>query len=116
MSEREDYSTLLNKWNTSAVTFCVRTESIKGYVVLYANNSGNRRAFVPMLGVRPEYQRQNLGRYLLNVCEEFSRWKSMEAISLEVHKTNINAIGFYRHLGFSEETELENSYIYGKKL
>ncbi len=69
-----------------------------------------------MLGVRPEYQLQHCGKALLNACEEFSRWKEMHTISLEVLKANTNAQGFYRHLGFREESERENSYIYAKQL
>ena len=69
-----------------------------------------------MLGVRPEYQRHHCGQSLLNACEEFSRWKEMQTISLEVLKANTNAQGFYQHLGFTEESERENSYIYSKQL
>ncbi|MBQ7216002.1 MAG: GNAT family N-acetyltransferase [Synergistaceae bacterium] len=58
-----------------------------------------------MLGVRPEYQRQHCGKALLKVCEEFSRWKDMHSIALEVLKANTNAQGFYSHLGFTEESE-----------
>ena len=95
---------------------CVRNINIKGYAVLYANDSYTRRAFVSMLGVRPEFQRQNCGKYLLAACEEFSRWKGMKTLALEVSRKNINGMEFYRHLGFREEEQRENSYIYSKNI
>ena len=95
VSERAEYDELVRKWHASAEIFCIRDADIRGYVVLYANDSSTRRAFVPMLGVRPEYQRQHCGKALLRVCEEFSRWKDMQTISLEVLKANTNAQGFY---------------------
>ena len=116
VSMRKEYHELLNKWNTCAEVFCVRDIEIKGYIVVYANDYVNESAFISMLGVRPKYQRQNCGKYLINACEDFARWKNMKRISLEVHKNNLNGLGFYEHLGFMKESELEESYIYGKRL
>ena len=116
VSERSNYDELVHKWHTSAEIFCIRDSTIKGYVVLYANDRNTRRAFVAMLGVRPEYQRHRCGKALLNACEEFSRWKDMQTIALEVLKANTNAQEFYRHMGFRKESEREHSYIFCKQL
>ena len=116
VSERSNYDELVHKWHTSAEIFCIRDAAIKGYVVLYANDRNTRRAFVAMLGVRPEYQRHRCGKALLNACEEFSRWKDMQTIALEVLKANTNAQEFYRHMGFRKESEREHSYIFCKQL
>lgn len=115
-SKMPNYSDLLSKWKASGTMLCVRNDNIKGYIVLYANDFQTKKAFISMLGVRPLYQKQGCGKYLIQACEEIARERMMKTLTLEVKKNNINALGFYKHLGFEETFEKEESFFYTKDL
>lgn len=113
---RPYYSEMLAKWYVAGEMICARTSIIKGYAVLYANDFKTKRAYIPMIGVRPEFQKQGCGKALLEECEAVARAKMMENIALEVQKNNLNAIGFYSHLGYHEVACMDVSYIFEKNL
>ena len=69
-----------------------------------------------MLGVRPRYQKQGCGKFLIQACEEIAKERMMETLTLEVDKNNINALGFYKHLGFEETFEKKESLFLMKNL
>lgn len=85
----------------------------KGILVFYANNIQNRTAYISLIGVKKEYERQGLGKALLTYCEEVSRECGMCKLKLEVDDNNTNAIKFYEKNGFkfSDTTERNSFYM-----
>lgn len=84
-------------------------DNIIGYASMYANNYENKTAYISMFGIKKKFQGKKLGIVLMDKCVEIARKKGMRVISLEVFKTNRNAISFYKAYGFKEtgaETEL----------
>lgn len=110
------YKDLIYKWSVSGIMACAVSRDIAGYVVLYANDYQTRTAYIPMLGVRPQFQRVGCGKYLIGVCEGIGMERGMENLSLEVLKSNTNGMEFYIHMGFQIQLEKDNSYIMHKKL
>lgn len=58
-----------------------------------------RRIHLHHFGVKPEFQRQGIGRKLAIESIRFARQIGFQ-IKLEVHKTNLGAIKMYNDLGF----------------
>lgn len=60
----------------------------------------NHEAYMNLLAVAPEYQKQGVGRRLVfSICNEIP---SIDTIHVLVRKVNVEGEKFYRHIGFSE--------------
>ena len=61
------------------------------------------RGWLNYLAISPEHQRKGYGRKLvqkaISKLKEFGCLK----VNVQVRKTNISAVGFYRHLGFKDD-------------
>lgn len=64
----------------------------------WITNNG-RRLYLHHMGVAKEFQRQGIGKKLMEKTLEFAEAMNMQ-IKLEVHHTNPNAISLYRKYGF----------------
>jgi len=53
-----------------------------------------------MISVKKEFQNKGVGRKLMNRFEKLAKKEGVKAIYLEVSEKNINAIDFYKKLGF----------------
>ena len=53
-----------------------------------------------MISVKKEFQNKGVGRKLMNRFEKLAKKEGVKAIYLEVSEKNINAINFYKKLGF----------------
>ncbi len=69
---------------------------------------------VLMLAVKPEAQRRGLGTQLMQRFLQESRIKGARVVSLEVRKGNIEAIRFYKRLGFRIFNEIKEYYNDGE--
>lgn len=58
-------------------------------------------AHITILAVRPEYQRQGLGRYLVWGLLKDAHAKGLEWATLEVRESNVAAIALYESFGFT---------------
>jgi ribosomal protein S18 acetylase RimI-like enzyme len=65
------------------------------------------RGSVAYLGVLPEYQRQSLGRELMQVGEARLRELGCPKVNLLVRTTNQQVIEFYRRLGYAMDDVVE---------
>ena len=61
----------------------------------------SNRLRVTELWVDERYRRQGIGRSLMNVAKKQARTEHRRAVILETQSCNVNAIGFYRHEGFT---------------
>lgn len=80
--------------------FLILEKASTGYIVgtSWLTFDG-RRFHLHHIGVLPQYQGKGLGKKLTLESIKFSKAKGYQ-VKLEVHKTNINAIGLYKKLGF----------------
>jgi ribosomal-protein-alanine N-acetyltransferase len=60
--------------------------------------------------VSAEFQRQGIGRLLLDKVIELARAKGLRSILLEVRPSNTHALAVYRHCGFAEIGLRRNYY------
>ncbi len=97
-------------WNETRVACCLANPDC---IVITAQD-GNRlvgfaimefhddRAHLSLLAVKPGYQRQGIGRALLDWLNSSARTAGTFLVHLEVRAGNESAKAFYRRLGFRE--------------
>lgn len=116
IQQREYYPNLFAKMNAAAEFLVAYNSDILGYAAMYANNMETRIAYITLLGVRPQYQKTQVGKRLVRACEEIAAQRGMKQLKLEVLKENKQAIGFYKHIGFVNIDESDNSFYMLKNL
>lgn len=62
-----------------------------------------KRMFINCLVVEKDYEKNGIGKKLINKMNEFAIENNYDSIDLTVAPFNENAIGFYRHIGFESE-------------
>ena len=78
-------------------------EEMAGYAVLMAVRiPGVDEAHLLTIGIATAYQRQGLGRRLLEEMLEIARGLNMRRVILEVRPSNVAALQLYRRAGFTE--------------
>lgn len=112
---RTTFPELMNKIHCYAMFFAARNAETLGYAAVYANDFKKRGAYLTLIGVRDAHQHKGVGKRLLQCCETASRQNGMAFLTLETHKGNANAIGFYRHMGYDICGKASESSIYMKK-
>jgi ribosomal protein S18 acetylase RimI-like enzyme len=75
-------------------------EEIRGVLVMMLQE---RSMFVENVAVAPGFQKQGLGRVLMNFVEQQTRMHQLDEIRLYTHELMTENLDFYRHLGFDEE-------------
>jgi ribosomal protein S18 acetylase RimI-like enzyme len=84
---------------------------VAGVLVLEADT---RRLFVEVMAVRPERQRRGFGQRLMECAEAIARGKGLDKIELYTHERMIEALSFYRGLGYVETgRRVEDGYARG---
>ena len=73
------------------------------------------QAQITTIGVAPDYQRQGLGRNMLETIIALTQKHGCEMMSLEVRISNDKAISLYEILGFHKETIRKNFYQYNQE-
>jgi ribosomal protein S18 acetylase RimI-like enzyme len=72
---------------------------VAGVLVLDADP---RRMFIDVMAVRPERQRCGFGRRLMHLAEAIARGKGLDSVELYTHERMLEALSFYRGLGYVE--------------
>jgi len=72
-------------------------------VALAEAREWNRTFWIWEFHVRKEYQRQGIGKKLMNLMADEARGIHMRTMLVETQNTNLAAIRFYRAVGFSLE-------------
>jgi ribosomal-protein-alanine N-acetyltransferase len=84
--------------STVAITAC-QGDRLAGFAIMYF---GDEHAHLNLLAVRPDRQREGVGRHLVGWLEESALVAGVGTIRLELRATNRAARRFYEHLGFTE--------------
>ena len=105
------YLTINNIW---ADGFMISEENgqVVGFVA--AVESEKRVARILMLAVLPEHRQRSHGSQLLRKLEARCMAGAFQAIRLEVRKSNLAAISFYEHHGYSVVGDIKNFYLNGE--
>lgn len=79
-------------------------------ILAYYRNNIEREIYIPYICVNPHFQKQGIGILLIEnvlslINEDFTH------ITLEVKRTNTQAINFYRKVGFSTKEIRKNSLL-----
>ena len=64
------------------------------------------RGWINYLAVAPEYRRQGFGRLMMDEAETRLREMGYPKINLQVRRSNAEAAGFYRSIGYAEDDVL----------
>ena len=72
---------------------------IAGYARLFFNRDENR-LYVPSMYFLPEFQRQGMGKHLLEAAEGYAAEKGLQELWIGVMVKNRQALLFYREVGF----------------
>lgn len=59
------------------------------------------RGWINYLAVHPDYQRQGLGRVLMDEAERRLRELGCAKVNLQIRTSNEAAVEFYRHIGYT---------------
>lgn len=74
--------------------------NVLGYVGLSAVMD---EGYITNIAVFPQYRKKDIATDLLNAVFEFAKQKNLTFVSLEVRKSNINAVSLYEKSGFKVE-------------
>jgi ribosomal protein S18 acetylase RimI-like enzyme len=66
-----------------------------------------RRGFIYHLAVRPEYQKQGIGKMLLDRIVVELQKRNAKKINLFVRKDNLSAMEFYSHQGWERRRDIQ---------
>lgn len=82
-------------------------ERLAGFAIM---QFGQERAHLSLLAVRPDYQRQGVGRRMLEWLTTSALTAGIASIHLELRETNLNARRFYLKQGFAETARIPGYY------
>lgn len=83
---------------------------------LYVNDYHKFIAYLTYISVVPNMIGKGIGKYLMKEVERICLMSKMKWLKLEVKKENLNAINFYKKLGFDVVSENYTSFYMIKKL
>ena len=88
----------------------------KGFIIFYANDRNENKAYVSLIAVSKEFRRQKIGTKLLSVCERVSKEMGMNGVRLEVDRDNTKAQKFYESIGFYVQKDTGADSFYMEKI
>lgn len=100
LSTKVDLVTYSKKINKLANVFFATLDNKDIGIVAFYINSDRRTAFITVIGVLPDYQGKGIGKFLLDLVQDYAIEKGLSYLELEVDKVNTSAIRFYRKNGF----------------
>lgn len=86
-----------------------KTGKLLGYIALISKPDEGSMEILNV-GVDPSYQSKGYGRKMIEFAEEKASDAHINNITLVTNKKNINAIGFFKHMGYSIAREMPNYY------
>lgn len=82
---------------------------IVGMVVLYCNNENEKRAYIPLVGVLPAYQRRGIAKRLMQEAIAYVRLQGYKVLG--IHSNNMVAVKLYGKLSFVVKDNAERKYM-----
>lgn len=89
---------------------------IEGIVVLYANDTFNRAAYIPMLAIDEKYRGKGIATKLVLAAIELSKRKEMKTIAVKTWVSNGAARKVYTKAGFVEKNISDTEILFEKRL
>ncbi|MEG2814048.1 MAG: ribosomal protein S18-alanine N-acetyltransferase [Oscillospiraceae bacterium] len=97
--------------NPNAVTFIARNNCENNQIIGFINaHLIIDECYINNIAVDEKFRKQGIGFDLINKLIDFMKIKNAVFISLEVRKTNFNAIKLYEKAGFQLKGERRNFY------
>ena len=82
-------------------------EHLAGFAIMQL---GDERAHLSLLAVHPDYQRQGVGRRMLEWLTASALTAGIASVRLELRETNLAARRFYLALGYAETARIPAYY------
>ena len=96
------------QWPSGQLVICLPDGRIIGFISAARMDPGEAR--IMLFAVDPVYQSRGAGTKLLDALRMKARMEGIHTIMLEVRTTNMRAVSFYRHRGFTPLGVLERFY------
>lgn len=71
----------------------------------------DKRAKIDLMGVLAQFRRSGVGFQMIDEVLRISKWRGCESIVLEVLKSDLRALSFYKKFGFKEKRDLITFFI-----
>ena len=68
----------------------------------YSNDVIDFTGYITLIGVKSDYRGLNIGNRIMNETILIMKKCGMKKVCLEVDNDNVQALGFYKHIGFKE--------------
>lgn len=78
--------------------------------IMFLNRKSRVYGSIETIDVLPSYRRRGVGKALLLKAENRMRECGLKKVFLEVNALNINALNFYKHLGYRVVKKIKNYY------
>lgn len=98
---------LYENWRNSFNVYTVN-ERIVGFIV--GSKFSRTEARILLLAVDKDFRNMGLGHALMKSFIDVCNQENLLSVRLEVRTDNVNAIGFYRNLGFSIISTIKGYY------
>lgn len=110
--EMDEILLLASKFQKHGNFLALLNDHIVGFIAYYANDQKSLTAYISMIIIRKEFHSMGYGKFLINTAIARSESLGMKRLKLEVNKLNLEAINFYKKLGFSVLEEATNESFY----
>lgn len=117
LKEKVDYLEFSKKLAENAEVYVAfeNNEPI-GITCFYANDSVNFCGYITLIGVITGRQKSGFGQKIIDFTFRAMQGKGMKSVKLEVDKDNLNAKGFYEHIGFHQVGETGRTFYLLKEI
>lgn len=93
------------------------TGDTMGLLGMYVNDKINYTAYLSFLSVDSNFRSLHVGEVMMQQAEKLASENGMKNFKLEVRKSNINGIAFYKYMGYEViEEATKDSYYMRKEL
>ena len=115
LSKRVSLDEYMYKIKTLASSYVILDNNkIIASIIFYKNDNINKKAYITLVGVLREYQKQGIVKLLLEKCIFDTKNSFMKIIG--THTDNIIAKKVYEKYGFKEASEINGRYYLEKNL
>lgn len=90
--------------------------SLNGIISYYDNDKSKQNAFLTLILISKNYQGRGLGKLLIEMSIKDLIKKEFTNYSLEVLKSNKDAIRLYKHFGFEQKEDKGQLWLMEKTL
>ena len=117
LKEKVHYSDFSKKLSKNAeVYIAFQNNEPVGITCFYANDNINFCGYITLIGIINSKQKAGFGKNIMDFTFLKMQEKRMKSVKLEVDKDNLNAYGFYEHIGFYKVGETSKTFYLLKEI